>query len=270
MVGLADLPYELLLELLVRSGNVHLVTVCRRTYFCLGREATPRTCYRFVRAKGGWRKAAVVASALGYRFVGLELLDQIERNEHELARCGPARKRRKGDGGSSSPLQMGDVKIPSWLLATDDGWDLPKMKKLRSIADRRTRKKRRRREAENPNQQRFDLVRRLVAMGVSVGGARGITGLVLAAKAGNMALVRLLLKNGADATTGGENKALLMAVVYGHLDVAKRLVKAGAPVTSLALRYAVQKRHLRVVDWLVRRGAAPDMATIKLLGCSPQ
>ncbi|KAJ2713524.1 Ankyrin repeat A protein 2 [Coemansia spiralis] len=262
MAGLADLPYELLLELLVRSGNVQLVTVCRWTYFCLGHEATPWTCYRFVRAKGGWRKASVLATALGYRFLSQGLLDQIERNEHELVQRRPAQKHRKRDG----QMRMADVKIPNWLLATDAQWDAPVMKKLRSTADRSTRKRRRR--EENPNQTRFDLVRRLVAMGVSVQGARGTTGLVLAAKAGNMAMVRLLLKNGADATTGGENKALLMAVVYGHLDVAKRLVKAGAPVSSLALRYAVQKHHMDVVDWLVHKGAAPDMATIKLLDCT--
>ncbi|KAJ2134747.1 hypothetical protein GGH17_002676 [Coemansia sp. RSA 788] len=71
-------------------------------------------------------------------------------------------------------------------------------------------------------------------------------------------MVRLLLKNGADALAGGDNKALLMAVVYGHLDIVKRLVKAGAQVSSLALRYAVQKKHSNI-------GAVPDMTTIKLL-----
>ncbi|KAJ1944546.1 hypothetical protein FBU59_002573 [Linderina macrospora] len=78
-------------------------------------------------------------------------------------------------------------------------------------------------------------------------------------------MVRLLLKKGADPTAGEENKALLMAVVHGHFKVVKRLVKAGAPVNTLALRYAVQKKHLDIVAWIMKQGVAPDMMTIQLL-----
>ncbi|KAJ2781846.1 hypothetical protein GGI15_003104 [Coemansia interrupta] len=102
-------------------------------------------------------------------------------------------------------------------------------------------------------------------MKLSVRESRGNIGLMLAAKDGNYPMVRLLLKKGADPKVGGENKALMMAVVYGHLPIVKRLVSAGAPITSLALRYAVQKKHLDVVNWLMKNGAAPDMVTIKLL-----
>ncbi|KAJ2320487.1 hypothetical protein H4R23_002737 [Coemansia sp. Cherry 401B] len=257
MAKLTDLPYELLLELLICSGNEHLVTACRWTYFCLAREATPCTCYRFARSRGQWNKAQVLSSALAFRFLSMELLDQIDRNEHELLPPRRKSKRRKRETGP----RVADVKIPVRLYRIDDEWEMPKMKELRA-ADRPQRK---RRKLVNPNQQRFDLVRRLLAMDISCAGAKCSTGLVLSAKAGNMAMVRLLLKNGADATAGGDNKALLMAVVYGHLDIVKRLVKAGAQPSSLALRYAVQKKHSDVVAWLMKKGVAPDMTTIKLL-----
>ncbi|KAJ2848921.1 hypothetical protein IWW36_002998 [Coemansia brasiliensis] len=157
---------------------------------------------------------------------------------------------------------MGEVKIPIRLFTTDENYELPKMTKLKEGTAKR---RKRRKKIENPNQERFDLVRQLLSMGVSTKGARCSMGLVVAAKAGNMAMVRLLLKNGADAMAGGENKALLMAVVYGHIDVAKRLVKSGAQISSLALRYAVQKKRSDIAAWLMKKGAVPDMATIKLL-----
>ncbi|KAJ2829487.1 hypothetical protein IWW50_000830 [Coemansia erecta] len=256
MAKLTDLPYELLLKLLIRSGNVHLVETCRWTYFCLAREATTRTCYHFVCAKGRWIKAQVLASALAYRFLSIDLLDQICQHEAELTPPQRTGKRRKRTAG----VDVTDVKIPGRLFKTDDECEMPKMKKIKADKPKRKRK-----QTANVNQQRFDLVRRLLAMGVSAKGTRCSTGLVLSAKAGNMAMVRLLLKNGADALAGGDNKALLMAVVYGHLDIVKRLVKSGAQVSSLALRYAVQKQHTDVTSWLMKKGAAPDMTTIKLL-----
>ncbi|KAJ2672762.1 Non-classical phosphatidylinositol transfer protein (PITP) [Coemansia sp. RSA 1085] len=156
--------------------------------------------------------------------------------------------------------KVGEVKMPIRLFTADENYELPKMIKLKEGTVRRKRRK-----VENPNQERFDLVRQLLSMGVSAKGARCSMGLVVAAKAGNMAMVRLLLKNGADAMAGGDNKALLMAVVYGHIDVAKRLVKSGAQISSLALRYAVQKKRSDITAWLMKKGAVPDMATIKLL-----
>ncbi|KAJ2448203.1 hypothetical protein EV183_005556 [Coemansia sp. RSA 2336] len=254
MARLTDLPFELLLRLLLLSGNEELVTVCRWTYFCLGNQATPRLCYRFVRSKGRWQKARVLQHALSYRFLSIPLLDQIKANEEELLPADRKGKRKAAEG------KVGEVKIPIRLFATDENYELPKMIKLKEGAVRRKRRK-----IENPNQERFDLVRQLLSMGVSTKGTRCSMGLVVAAKAGNMAMVRLLLKNGADAMAGGDNKALLMAVVYGHADVAKRLVKSGAQISSLALRYAVQKKRSDITAWLMKKGAVPDMATIKLL-----
>ncbi|KAJ2789612.1 hypothetical protein H4R20_007150 [Coemansia guatemalensis] len=264
MPGLADLPYELLLRLLLYSGNESLVSVCRWTYFCLGQEATPRQCYKFVRTKGGWNKGKMMSTALQHRFLSMDLLDQIDLNQHELIVSRRKSKRRK----NNEECEMAGVRIPGRLFKVDDDWALPEMRKLcnnTSNAQRDGPKKKRRRREANPNQQRFDIVRRLVSMGVSVKGTRCTVGLVLSAKAGNLSMIRLLLKNGADAAGGGDNKALLLAIVYGHLDVAKRLVKSGALVNSLALRYAVQKKHMPVVEWLMRKGATPDMITIKLL-----
>ncbi|KAJ2080168.1 hypothetical protein H4R24_003256 [Coemansia sp. RSA 988] len=264
MPGLADLPYELLLSLLLYSGNENLVSVCQWTYFCLGREATPRQCYKFVRTIGRWSKGKMMSSALQYRFLSMDLLDQIDLNQHELIVSQHKSKKRKGNG----VCEMAGVRIPGRLFKIDEGWAMPEMRKPRNTSSNvqraRPKKKRRRREG-NPNQQRFDIVRRLLTMGVSVKGSQCTVGLVLSAKAGNLSMTRLLLKNGADATGGGDNKALLLAIVYGHLDVAKRLVKSGALINSLALRYAVQKRHMSVVEWLMRKGATPDMITIKLL-----
>ncbi|KAJ2503241.1 hypothetical protein GGH96_000493 [Coemansia sp. RSA 1972] len=258
MAKLTDLPYELLLDLLIRSGNTDLVVACRWTYFCLAREATPRTCYCFARAKGQWIKAYVLTTALAYRFLNMELLDQISMNEGELLLSQRKGKRRKREAGP----KIADVKIPGRLFKIDEDCEMPKMKKLKTDTPKRKRKRKR---LVNTNQLRFDLVRRLLAMGVAAKGVRCSMGLVLSAKAGNMAMVRLLLKNGADALAGGDNKALLMAVVYGHLDIVKRLVKSGAQISSLALRYAVQKKHSGIVAWLMKKGAVPDMTTIKLL-----
>ncbi|PIA14998.1 hypothetical protein COEREDRAFT_82412 [Coemansia reversa NRRL 1564] len=264
MPGLADLPYEILLGLLLRSGNENLVSVCQWTYFCLGREATPRQCYKFVRTKGGWNKGRVISTALQHRFLNVDLLDQIDRNQHELI-VSRRKSKRWGKGGE---CELAGVRIPGRLFKVDEDWAMPEMRKLRNSnrnVQKSGAKKKRRRRAINPNQQRFDIVRRLLSMGVSVQGGRCAVGLVLSAKAGNLSMIRLLLKNGADAEGGGDNKALLLAIVYGHLDVAKRLVKSGAPINSLALRYAVQKRHTSVVEWLLKKGATPDMITIKLL-----
>ncbi|KAJ2862350.1 hypothetical protein GGH94_004326 [Coemansia aciculifera] len=260
MARLTDLPYEILVQLLIYSTNEALVTVCQWTYFCL-KQPTPRLCYKFVRQKGKWRKARVIASALQYKFLSIGLLEQIERHEAELVR--PLKRGKR----SKQERLLDEIRLPGRLFALDVNEDLPRNRKPRPIG-----KKRKRRhngigegDAVSGNQQRFDLVKRLLAMKLSVSGDRGNTGLLLSAKAGNLPMVRLLLKHGADATAGGENKALLLAVVYGHLDVAKRLVKAGAPVSSMALRYAVQKRHLQIISWLMKVGAAPDMVTIQLL-----
>ncbi|KAJ2021596.1 hypothetical protein GGI06_002185 [Coemansia sp. S85] len=255
MARLTDLPYELLAQLLVYSANEELVTACQWTYFCL-KQATPRLCYKFVRQKGKWNKARVIACALQYRFLSIGLLDQIERHEAELVSPLKRGKRSKQD------RLLDEVRLPSRLFALDVNEGLPKNRKSRPIIKKR---KRRHDDAASGNQLRFELVKRLLALKLSVGGDRGNTGLLLSAKAGNLPMVRLLLKHGADAMAGGENKALLLAVVYGHLDVAKRLVKAGAPVSSMALRYAVQKRHLQIVSWLMKVGAVPDMVTIQLL-----
>ncbi|KAJ2864816.1 hypothetical protein GGI22_001633 [Coemansia erecta] len=279
MAGLADLPFELLLLLLVRSGNEKLVTVSRWTYMCLRPALTPRTCYRFVRERGSWLKGRVIAAALSYRFLSTELLAQIERHEHELvpSRRSSNKKGEKSQRRRIKDIRIEEIKIPSRLFQFDEDHPAP-LVNYKKIAKSMCRGKKRKRDDDNdgndvdgcvanPNQLRYDLVRKLLKLKLSVEGAKGSTGLVMAARAGNLPMVRLLLRHGADTTngSGGDSKALLMAVVYGHLGVAKRLVRAGAPVSSLALRYAVQKKHSDIIAWLMEKGAAPDMLTIKLL-----
>ncbi|KAJ1990693.1 hypothetical protein GGI25_001018 [Coemansia spiralis] len=248
MAKLTDLPFELLLELLIKSGNESLVAANRWTYNSLRPLLTARTCYRFVREKGRWQKGRVIMCSLPYRFFSPDLLEQIRRNESELMP-----KKNKMERRAMEDVKLNEIKIPSRLFQVVEGAPLPVYWRGRK-----------RKRCVSVNQTRFDLVSGLLKMKLSVRGAKGSTGLVMSARAGNLAMIRLLLKNGTDAA-GSDNKALLMAVVYGHLDVAKRLVRAGAPVSSLALRYAVQKRHLEIVAWLMKKGAAPDMLTIKLL-----
>ncbi|KAJ2233181.1 hypothetical protein H4R99_006716 [Coemansia sp. RSA 1722] len=255
MAKLDDLPCELLYKLLILSSNEQLVTVNRWTYMCL-RKTTTRSCYKFVRQKGKWEKAQVVVSALQHRFLSVDLLDQIDKNNDELDdRAKGKSKKRK------HKLEMKELKIPSRLFQCEEHDAMPVDGKKR----RRLLKSCGTSSGVGENQKRYEIVRKLLCLKLSVKEGRGNAGLLLAAKAGNLAMVKLLLKKGADAVVGGENKALLMAVVYGHLPVVKRLVKAGAPVSSIALRYAVQKRHYPVIDWLMKNGAAPDMVTIKLL-----
>ncbi|KAJ1812098.1 hypothetical protein LPJ56_004034 [Coemansia sp. RSA 2599] len=255
MAKLDDLPHELLYKLLILSSNEQLVTVNKWTYTCL-RRTTARTCYKFVRQRGKWEKAQVVASALQYKFLSIDLLEQIDRNKEEL--LGDAAKRKQG---KKRKLKMKEVKIPSRLFHCEEKQAMPVCGRKR----RRLLKSCGSDCGVSENQKRYEIVKRLLCMKLSVKEGRGNAGLMLAAKAGNLAMVKLLLKKGADAVVGGGNKALLMAVVYGHLPVVKRLVRAGAPVSSLALRYAVQKKHFPVIEWLMKNGAAPDMVTIKLL-----
>ncbi|KAJ1666210.1 hypothetical protein IW140_006152 [Coemansia sp. RSA 1813] len=272
MARLTDLPFELLLEFLLRSGNEHLVSVNRWTYLCLRPALTPRTCYRFVREKGRWLKGHVIASSLPYRFLTTDLLSQIERNENELV--SPRRSKERKSKRQVKDIRVEEIKIPSRLFQFAEDHPLPATchNKTKQNTGRRGKKRKRSRNdgngsLVNPNQTRFDLVCKLLKLKLSVEGAKGSTGLVMAARAGNLPMVRLLLRHGADTTSAGssDSKALLMAVVYGHLEVVKKLVRAGAPVSSLALRYAVQKKHSDIISWLMEKGAAPDMLTIKLL-----
>ncbi|KAJ1648431.1 hypothetical protein J3B02_000733 [Coemansia erecta] len=254
MAKLDDLPHELLHKLLILSSNEQLVIVNRWTYTCL-RRTTTRTCYKFVRQKGRWEKVQVVASALQYKFLSVDLLDQIDKNKDELDDGAKKLKKKR-------KLKMKELKIPSRLFQCEETQDMPvggrkRRRLLKSCGNNSS--------GIGENQKRYEIVKKLLCMKISVKEGRGNAGLMLAAKAGNLEMVKLLLKKGADAVVGGENKALLMAVVYGHLPVVKRLVKAGAPVSSIALRYAVQKKHCPVIDWLMKNGAAPDMVTIKLL-----
>ncbi|KAJ2539898.1 hypothetical protein EV175_006293, partial [Coemansia sp. RSA 1933] len=236
MARLTDLPFELLVDLLVRSGNEDLVVVSRWTYWCLRPALTPRTCYRIVRERGEWLKGRVISNALSCRFLSPALLEQIERNMHELVpayhqESGKEKGRRK-----IRDVRIDKIKIPNRLFQFAQNHPMPAVSTSRTKSTRGTKRKR---IDENPNQTRYDIVRKLLKLDLSVQGARGSTALVMAARAGNLSMVRLLLRHGADTVSGGsDSKALLMAVVYGHLDVVKRLVRAGAAVSSLALRYA--------------------------------
>lgn len=115
---------------------------------------------------------------------------------------------------------------------------------------------------------RQDEVRRLVAAGVSVNAARAEldvsgTPLIQAARAGDLAMVDMLLELGADPNQAllHDGNPLIVAAMQGHLAVVERLLDAGADVNGIVqydetpLINAAREGHLPVVRTLLARGA---------------
>lgn len=116
-----------------------------------------------------------------------------------------------------------------------------------------------------------DTVRRLLDAGVDVDArdALGRTALMAVAGEGSSSLLRQLLERGADPALrdrGGAD-ALVNAAIKGRLDNARLLLDAGAGLESrspggeTALMAAIRADQPEVVDFLLARGANPDVHT---------
>ena len=114
----------------------------------------------------------------------------------------------------------------------------------------------------------LEAARRLIAHGAEVDAldADGLTPLDLAAFAGDVAAIDLLVEAGARVSPGddgGRNRTPLeSAAVYGHLDAVDRLLALGASVVdeaggSAALDAAMAAGHHAVIARLLERGAPP-------------
>ena len=103
---------------------------------------------------------------------------------------------------------------------------------------------------------------------VTVAGASGDSALVKAVKAGDLQVVRALLKSGTDvnAAAGDGSTPLLWAAHGSHLDIARALIAAGATVDAAnefgvtPLLDASRGGDAPMVDLLLQSGASPTRA----------
>jgi ankyrin repeat protein len=104
---------------------------------------------------------------------------------------------------------------------------------------------------------------------VNVRTSRGMTALVIAARAEDMRILELLLDHGADVnlTSPGEGNALVAAGRRGHVHAVAALVEHGAEVNAMVPEYgtplasAVRTGHPAVVRYLVEHGADVNLAS---------
>jgi hypothetical protein len=108
-------------------------------------------------------------------------------------------------------------------------------------------------------------------------GEPGIPILALAARAGSVEVVRLLIASKADLnaqTPAGETALMLASLVpdekgepgtpvtHAHFTIVRALVEAGAPLENpgqlTAVSYAAHAGHLDILRYLLDRGASPD------------
>lgn len=99
--------------------------------------------------------------------------------------------------------------------------------------------------------------------------------LLLAAREGNLKVVELLVKRGAQVAykNPAGDSALALAALQGHVEIVDTLLQAGAPVGNegwTPLVYAAFNGHLAIVERMVERGAfvdqrAPNQATALML-----
>lgn len=89
--------------------------------------------------------------------------------------------------------------------------------------------------------------------------------LIDAACSGNVVSISALLETMDPAAEDSE--ALLTALAYGHLDVAKLLVDAGADINARnreALRIAITNNEPKIVDFIVGNGGTVTAEIVKL------
>ena len=111
----------------------------------------------------------------------------------------------------------------------------------------------------------IETVRLLVEKGENVNGVtRDFSPLFLASCSGQDGIVEYLLAKGADPNTpqDRENTALGCASLYGHQQIAKALINAGARVNNpasqwrvTALMWAAERGHTNLVKLLLESGA---------------
>ncbi len=114
--------------------------------------------------------------------------------------------------------------------------------------------------------------RTLVGGGVDVNArmAGEGTALIVAAKQGNVDIVRELIKLGANVNkpSAGDGNPLIAAAAYDHLEVAKLLVAAGANVNAVVvgdetpLINAARSGKLAMVRYLVEHGADVNLGMV--------
>lgn len=114
-----------------------------------------------------------------------------------------------------------------------------------------------------------EIVRTLLKAGADVDGRGGaMTPLAAAALRGNVAVARLLIRSGANVNAVGSNglTALMNAVKLNRLDVAKELLEARAGTDVLdrmganVLAVAVDENYPDMLALLLNHGVKPDMA----------
>lgn len=84
----------------------------------------------------------------------------------------------------------------------------------------------------------------------------------LAARAGHVEVVRLLLKDGRINPGADDNYAIRWAARRGHTEVVRLLLEDGrvdpTDVNDEAIRLAIQKGHVEIVKLLIEHGCDPD------------
>lgn len=121
-----------------------------------------------------------------------------------------------------------------------------------------------------------DFLANLIASGIDISplkGGRGGIHLAVAAREGNLQIVQILLKNGADVDPpADEDSALQLAAINGHANIAQVLLKAGANIDAIttnsgwgntALSYAVFHDSTELIRILVTAGANVDICQVE-------
>ena len=122
------------------------------------------------------------------------------------------------------------------------------------------------------------MVQRLIGLGVDVNrpDPKGHSALIVASQRGQLSIVKMLLKNGANVNVkkaGNDYFALLMAVAKGYYPIVKLLLDNGADINMVgmdgatALHMAALYGHDRIVRLLLVRGA--DRNLLDAFGRTP-